>query len=78
MFFCLTESYSVIDFQKRLKDPEFNKSQSAMLELRLDLLDSFLQGNGPDVKSFFKPGRLVILDISDPFVECMCTADLQA
>jgi len=43
-----------------------------MLELRLDLLDSFLKGDGPDVKSFFKPGRLVILDISDPFVECMC------
>jgi hypothetical protein len=75
MFAGLAESYLVADFQKRLKDPEFNKSQSAMLELRLDLLDSFLQGDDPDVKSFFKPGRLVILDISDPFVECMCTAD---
>jgi hypothetical protein len=66
----ISESYSISDFRKRLKDPEFSKAQSAMLELRLDLLDSFLQGNGPDVKSFFKSGRLVIIDISDPFVEC--------
>ena len=42
-----------------------------MLGLRLDLLDSFLKGDGPDVKSLFKPGRLVIIDISDPFVERM-------
>jgi len=39
-----------------------------MLQLRLDLLDSFLQGKGGDVSSFFKPGRLVIIDLSDPFV----------
>jgi hypothetical protein len=39
-------------FRKRLEDPEFNKSQGAMLELRLDLLDSFLQGHGADVKLF--------------------------
>jgi hypothetical protein len=70
---CSRDSYRFTDFRKRLKDPEFNKAQSAMLELRLDLLDSFLQGSGPDVKSFFKAGRLVILDISDPFVECTCT-----
>jgi hypothetical protein len=41
----------------------------AMLQLRLDLLDSFLQGNGGDVSFFFKPGRLVIIDLSDPFVD---------
>jgi hypothetical protein len=40
-----------------------------MLQLRLDLLDSFLRGKGGDVSSFFKPGRLVIIDLSDPFVD---------
>jgi hypothetical protein len=42
----------------------------AMLQLRLDLLDSFLRGRGGDISFFFKPGRLVIVDLSDPFVDC--------
>jgi hypothetical protein len=41
-----------------------------MLQLRLDLLDSFLKGDGEDITHFFRPGRLVIVDLSDPFVNC--------
>jgi hypothetical protein len=40
-----------------------------MLQLRLDLLDSFLKGQDADMSSYFKPGRLVIIDLSDPFVD---------
>ncbi|KIM21769.1 hypothetical protein M408DRAFT_29280 [Serendipita vermifera MAFF 305830] len=71
-----SDDFTYRAFQKRLKNPEFNRSQGAMLQLRLELLDSFLKGNGPDVTSFFKPGRLVIIDISDPFIESTTAAML--
>jgi hypothetical protein len=64
-----------LDFRKRLSDSEFNQKQMAMLQLRLDLLDSFLRGRGGDISSFFKPGRLVIVDLSDPFVDCEAYPD---
>lgn len=64
-----SEGFKYQNFKKRLQGQEFNKAQGAMLQLRIALLDSFLQGKGPDIKSFFKPGRLVIVDVSDPFVE---------
>jgi hypothetical protein len=60
---------SLSAFRERLSSSEFNQSQMAMLQLRLDLLDSFLQGTGGDVSFFFKPGRLVIIDLSDPFID---------
>lgn len=56
-------------FRERLAASDFNKSQGAMLQLRLDLLHSFLQGTGNDVSSFFKSGRLIIIDLSDPFID---------
>lgn len=40
-----------------------------MLQQRMNLLNSFLKGNGSHLSSFFKPGSLVIVDLSDPFVE---------
>ena len=59
-----------LDFRMRLSNSDFNPTQMAMLQLRLDLLDSFLRGRGGDISFFFKPGRLVIVDLSDPFVDC--------
>jgi hypothetical protein len=64
---CSCQSLSA--FRERLSDSEFNQKQMAMLQLRLDLLDSFLRGTGGDVSFFFHPGRLVIVDLSDPFVD---------
>ena len=40
-----------------------------MLQQRLSLLNSFLKGDGGDISSFFKEGRLVVVDLSDPFVD---------
>jgi hypothetical protein len=56
------------EFKKRVTDKGFNPAQTAMLQLRFDLLDSFLRGKEPDISSFFKAGQLLIIDLSDPFV----------
>ncbi|PVF92780.1 hypothetical protein CPB86DRAFT_716798 [Serendipita vermifera] len=71
-----SDNFSYRAFRKRLDEEEFNKSQMAMLQLRLDLLDSFLKGDGEDITYFFKPGRLVIIDLSDPFVNSTTAAML--
>ncbi|KAG8838023.1 hypothetical protein FRB91_007811, partial [Serendipita sp. 411] len=56
-------------FRSQLRKRDFNKSQSGMLQLRLDLLDSFLHGKGQDIPSFFGPGKLLIIDLSDRFID---------
>ncbi|PVF91522.1 hypothetical protein CPB86DRAFT_802757 [Serendipita vermifera] len=71
-----SDNFSYRAFRKRLDKEEFNKSQLAMLQLRLDLLDSFLKGDGEDITYFFKSGRLVIIDLSDPFVNSTTAAML--
>ncbi|KAG8831139.1 hypothetical protein FRC17_003588, partial [Serendipita sp. 399] len=71
-----SDAFNYRDFRKQLQEQEFNKSQSAMLQLRLDLLNSFLQGDGSDLTSFFKPGRLIVVDLSDPFVDGITAAML--
>ncbi|KAG8841033.1 hypothetical protein FRB91_005426 [Serendipita sp. 411] len=64
-----SDGFNYGEFRKRLSEQDFNGSQTAMLQLRFDLLDSFLRGEGSDLTSFFKPGRLIIIDLSDPFVD---------
>ncbi|KAG8816895.1 hypothetical protein FRC19_011719 [Serendipita sp. 401] len=64
-----SDGFNYGEFRKRLSEQEFNGSQTAMLQLRLDLLDSFLCGDGSNLTSFFKPGRLIVIDLSDPFVD---------
>jgi len=68
---CFTVSLTkCLDFRMRLRQSNFSPNQMSMLQLRLDLLDSFLRGRGGDISLFFKPGRLVIVDLSDPFIDC--------
>ncbi|KAG8782690.1 hypothetical protein FRC19_007403 [Serendipita sp. 401] len=64
-----SDGFNYGEFRKRLSEQDFNGSQIAMLQLRFDLLDSFLCGDGSDLTSFFKPGRLIVIDLSDPFVD---------
>jgi hypothetical protein len=67
---CLTWFTKVSSaFNEKLKQSKFNPVQKAMLQQRLNLLNSFLRGDGGDISSFFKQGRLVIIDLSDPFVD---------
>jgi hypothetical protein len=57
------------EFKLRLKQKQFNPMQSSMLQLRLDLLESFLDMNASHVESHFQPGEITIMDMSCPFVD---------
>ena len=43
--------------------------QKDMLQLRFDVLDTYLKGAAVAVSSWFKDGRLVIVDLTDAFVD---------
>ena len=59
-------------FREKLREAEnqFNEAQRAGVEMRLGLLDSYLDEHVPDVTMFFGKGDLVIVDLSDPFLAC--------
>ncbi|KIP08577.1 hypothetical protein PHLGIDRAFT_44166, partial [Phlebiopsis gigantea 11061_1 CR5-6] len=58
-------------FRDKLKLQKFSPGQKAMLNLRLSLLDSCLQGGNAQnrVSSHFKQGQLTIVDLSSPFMD---------
>jgi len=43
--------------------------QKDMLQLRFDVLDTYVKGAAVAVSSWFKDGRLVIVDLTDAFVD---------
>ncbi|KAH7079616.1 hypothetical protein FB567DRAFT_125993 [Paraphoma chrysanthemicola] len=55
-------------FKERLALENFDPKQTNMLEMRLGLLESFLDKTNtvPDPK--YRPGEVTIIDLSDPFV----------
>jgi hypothetical protein len=61
--------FDYFEFKHRLQLCDFNPAQINMLQLRLDLLESFLDltGNAPQPK--FHPGEVTIMDMSCPFVD---------
>jgi len=40
-----------------------------MLKMRTDLLDSYLSDTAPSATSWFDDGKLVVVDLSDPFLD---------
>jgi hypothetical protein len=56
-------------FKMHLERKDFNAAQNSMLQLRLDLLESFLDMNGGTVEPHFQPGEITIMDMSCPFVD---------
>jgi hypothetical protein len=87
----LGERFDYPTFRVRLAELELMPAQRVPLEMRLDLLESFLPdrlarrlaqfqlGNLPkekSIKSFFKSGTLVVADLSDPFVDAASAAAL--
>ncbi|KAG8794900.1 hypothetical protein FRC17_008216 [Serendipita sp. 399] len=64
-----SDTFTYKGFRHQLEREAFNTTQSNMLQIRLELLESFLRGIGPDISSFLRPGKLVIIDLSDPFVD---------
>jgi hypothetical protein len=56
-------------FKMHLKKKDFNPTQSSMLKMRLDLLESFLDMNLSVMEPQFQPGEITIMDMSCPFVD---------
>jgi len=48
----------------------------AMIKLRLDLLDAFIHPSAPDIQSYFTAGGLVLVDLTDPFLDSLTAAVL--
>lgn len=65
------------EFKKRLDDQKFTSQQNIPLQLRLQLLESFMNSKSKNALSTdqhknvwdFKPGSLTIIDLSCPFVD---------
>lgn len=56
-------------FKLHLKKQKFNPAQSNMLQMRLSLLESFLDMNDTSPEMEFLPGEITIMDMSCPFVD---------
>ncbi|KAH7094357.1 hypothetical protein FB567DRAFT_431366 [Paraphoma chrysanthemicola] len=56
-------------FKQQLKKKKFNPTQSSMLQMRLDLLESFLDTTDTYPEPCFSPGEITIMDMSCPFVD---------
>lgn len=79
------DSFDYELFRKRLDEEQFSPQQRIPLDMRLDLLDSFLVEQvarklpGSEIpssawglgslKQLFGPGEVVITDLSDPFID---------
>lgn len=55
-------------FKTRLAKENFDPTQKNVLEMRLNLLESFLDLTGKAIDPEYRPGEITILDLSDPFV----------
>lgn len=56
------------EFKRRLAKEKFDATQSNMLQMRMNLLDSFLDLDNKAPMPDFKPGGITIIDLSDPFL----------
>ncbi|KAF2023671.1 hypothetical protein EK21DRAFT_80342 [Setomelanomma holmii] len=55
-------------FKERLTMEYFDPKQTAMLQMRLGLLESFLDTTNLLPEPKYRPGEITIIDLSDPFV----------
>ncbi|KAJ7430794.1 hypothetical protein B0H11DRAFT_2134212 [Mycena galericulata] len=70
------DAFSYQEFKRRLDLEKLNFTQRAMIKLRLDLLDAFLRPGAPDIESYFTAGGLVLVDLTDPFLDSLTAAVL--
>jgi hypothetical protein len=61
--------FNYMAFKATLKQQRFNPVQVNMLQMRLNLLESFLDLNNTCAEPQFKPGEVTIMDMSCPFVD---------
>ncbi|KAJ7289824.1 hypothetical protein C8J57DRAFT_1706489 [Mycena rebaudengoi] len=70
------DAFSYIEFKRRLGLEHLNPNQKAMIELRLHLLDAFIRPGARDIESYFTAGGLVLVDLTDPFLDGLKAAVL--
>ena len=59
----MEDNFDYRDFRDQVGRAKFNSSQKSMLNLRLSLLDSCLNGDESNsIKSHFKAGQLTIIE----------------
>lgn len=63
------DGLNYLEFKRKLWACDFNPTQTAMLELRLGLLDTFLDMSNSSPQPTFGPGEITIMDMSCPFVD---------
>ncbi|EJD43832.1 hypothetical protein AURDEDRAFT_185401 [Auricularia subglabra TFB-10046 SS5] len=63
------EDFSYAEFREQLKKQKFDVKQQMMLNHRMRLLDSFLSTTAESITSTFVPGNLVVVDLTDPFLD---------
>ncbi|PQE22473.1 AAA-like domain protein [Rutstroemia sp. NJR-2017a BVV2] len=61
--------FHYFEFKRQLKRCKFNSTQESMLELRLGLLESFLDLKNECPMPTFEQGEITIMDLSCPFVD---------
>jgi len=57
-----------LEFKRRLAREKFDITQTTMLNMRMNLLESFLDLTGTAPMPNFSAGEVTIIDLSDPFV----------
>ncbi|KAJ6504918.1 hypothetical protein DFH09DRAFT_1375275 [Mycena vulgaris] len=63
------DAFSYLEFKRRIGLEQLNPMQRAMIKLRLDLLDAFVRPDGRNIESYFTTGGLVLVDLTDPFLD---------
>ncbi|KAJ7169013.1 hypothetical protein C8R46DRAFT_1191598 [Mycena filopes] len=63
------DGFSYLAFKQRVAAEQLDFKQRAMINLRLDLLDAFVRPSGAAIDSYFTPGGLVLVDLTDPFLD---------
>ncbi|KAG0150647.1 hypothetical protein CROQUDRAFT_104293 [Cronartium quercuum f. sp. fusiforme G11] len=63
------DNFSYKGFKQRMEDEDMSTDQRGPFSMRIGMLDSYLTGrSGTSVQEHYKAGRLVIVDLRDPFI----------
>ncbi|KAH7101569.1 hypothetical protein BKA62DRAFT_770583 [Auriculariales sp. MPI-PUGE-AT-0066] len=71
-----SDAFTYQEFRQRLDAEDLNPMQRAMCKLRMDLLDAYLRPNSANLKSYFASGHMVLVDLTDPFLDGLTAAIL--
>ncbi|KAF7373139.1 p-loop containing nucleoside triphosphate hydrolase protein [Mycena sanguinolenta] len=63
------DAFKYSEFKRRLDVERLDGKQKAMITLRLNLLDAFIQQGARQIQSYFSAGGLVLVDLTDPFLD---------